>query len=362
MKKNKGILIVVIVLAIVAVVLILQNRKTTLNERMGEFAIADTSSVTKIFMADMRGNQVLLSKSAPGKWLLDDSLKAGNESLNLLLKTMSNIAVKAPVPKKSYNSVIKRLATNSIKVEIYQDKFRIDLFNFIRLFPHEKLSKVYYVGNPTPDNLGTFMLLEGSEVPFVVYEPGFRGFIAARYTAHPNDWRDHTVFKTKADKVKSIQIEFPYEPNESYLIEKQGTSELNLISLENKQKLSSFDTRRLVDLVKLYKDIRFEAVLDAIEPARVDSIIHTIPLNIITLTDTDGNVNQVKTYRRVTATGDFDLEGNRVTYDLDRLYALINNGQELVLIQYFVFDPITRPLSFLVGREIVEDSKPSNRY
>ncbi len=178
MKKNRVIIIVVIILAAVAAVLLMQNRKGTLKYEMGEFAIADTASVTKIFMADMRGNQVLLTKAKPGHWLLNDNVKAGNESVDLLLKTMANIAVKAPVPKKSYNSVIKRLATNSIKVEIFQNKYRIDLFNSIRLFPHEKLTKVYYVGNPTPDNMGTFMLLEGSEVPFVVYEPGFRGFVS----------------------------------------------------------------------------------------------------------------------------------------------------------------------------------------
>jgi len=197
MKKNRGILVIVIILAIMAVILVLQNRKGTLKGEMGEFAIVDTASVTKIFMADMRNNQVLLTKNSPGEWMLNDSLKARKEGLDLLLKTMSNLAVKAPVPKKSYNSVIKRLATNSIKVEIYQKKYRVDLFNWIKLFPHEKLTKVYYVGNATPDNMGTFMLLDGSDVPFVVYEPGFRGFVAARYTAATNDWRDHQIFKTE---------------------------------------------------------------------------------------------------------------------------------------------------------------------
>ena len=350
MKKNRGILIIVIVLAIFALVLVLQNRKGTLRRTMSEFAIVDTASVTKIFMADMRNNQVLLTKIASGKWLLNDSLKARKEGLDLLLKTMSNLAVKAPVPKKSYNSVIKRLATNSIKVEIYQEKYRVDIFNWIRLFPHEKLTKVYYVGNATPDNMGTFMLMEGSDVPFVVYEPGFRGFVAARYTTAMNDWRDHQIFKKLPLVIRSIKIEFPHQPEESYLIEKHGTESLDIISLETNKRLSSFDTLRVVGLVNGYRDIRFEAVLDAIDPAKADSIIRTIPLQIITLTDTAGNVNQVKTYRRRNDKGDYDMEGNLVAYDLNRLYALINNGKELVLIQYFVFDPISRPLSFLVGR------------
>ena len=352
MKKNRGIFIIVIVLAVVALVLILQNRKSTLRRAMSEFAIIDTASVTKIFMADMRNNQVLLTKITPGWWMLNDTLKARREGLDLLLKTISNLAVKAPVPKKSYNSVIKRLATNSVKVEIYQKKYRVDLFNSIRFFPHEKLTRVYYVGNPTPDNMGTFMLMEGSDVPFVVYEPGFRGFIAARFTAMINDWRDHTIFKKNPSEIRSLKVEFMQQPEESYLIEKQGQESLDLISLTTNQKLSSFDLRRIVDMVNGYRDIRFEAVLDAMDPAKKDSIIHTTPLHIITLTDIAGNINRVKTFRLKNDRGDYDMEGNLVAHDLNRLYALINDGKEMVLIQYFVFDPITRPLSFLVGRKV----------
>ncbi len=350
MKKNRGIFTIVIVLAVFALVLILQNRKGTLRRAMSEFAIVDTASVTKIFMADMRNNQVLLTKIAPGKWLLNDTLKARREGLDLLLKTMSNLAVKAPVPRKSYNSVIKRLATNSVKVEIYQEKYRVDLFNSIRFFPHEKLTKVYYVGNATPDNMGTFMKMESSDVPFVVYEPGFRGFVSARYTATMNDWRDHQIFKKGPSAIRSLKIELPHQPEGSYFIEKHGTESLDLISLETNQRLSSFDTLRVVGLINGYRDIRYEAVLDAMRPAKKDSIIHTTPLHIITLTDTAGNVDIVKTFRRRNDKGDYDMEGNLVAYDLDRLYALINDGKELVLIQYFVFDPITRPLSFLVNR------------
>ena len=38
-------------------------------------------------------------------------------------------------------------------------------------------------------------------------------------------------------------------------------------------------------------------------------------------------------------------------FDLDRAYALVNNGQDFVLIQYFVFDRIMRPLQYLTGEQ-----------
>ena len=38
------------------------------------------------------------------------------------------------------------------------------------------------------------------------------------------------------------------------------------------------------------------------------------------------------------------------TFDLDRLYAIIDN-RDTVLIQYFVFDRILQPLSYFLGND-----------
>ena len=351
MKKNRIAIIIVGVLAIIAIALILQNRKGTLNSKMSEFAINDTTSVTKIFMADMTGNKVLLSKVSPGNWSVNEKFKANSFGIELLLKTMQSLSVKAPVSKAGYNNVIKQLAVNSVKVEVYQMVFRVDLFNSFRLFPHQKLTKVYYVGSATPDNMGTFMLMEGSDVPFIVYQPGFRGFVAARYSARLNDWRDHSIFKSNPSEIISIKVEFPETPEESYLIEKLGNSKLELKQLFTNSKFTRFDTQRLVSLINAYKFINFESLLEGLDKQFVDSVTSSRPLNIITLTDTCGKINLVKTYRLKNETGDFDDAGNLLPYNRERLYALINNGKEFVLIQYFVFDPITRPLSYLLGLE-----------
>jgi hypothetical protein len=108
---------------------------------------------------------------------------------------------------------------------------------------------------------------------------------------------------------------------------------------------------RVVELINAYKFVNFESIISGLDQKSIDSITATTPLNIVTLTDTTGKVNVVKTFRLVNDNGDFDEEGNLLPYDRDRLYALINGGKEFVLIQYFVFDPITRPLSYFLRME-----------
>ncbi|MCD4734519.1 MAG: hypothetical protein K8R53_00620, partial [Bacteroidales bacterium] len=68
--------------------------------------------------------------------------------------------------------------------------------------------------------------------------------------------------------------------------------------------------------------------------------------HIITLTDTAGVENIVKTYYKPNDMLRFDMEGILYTYDLDRLFALINEDRDFVLIQYFVFDKVFRELEY----------------
>ncbi len=351
MKRNKILIIISVVLAAAAIILIFQNRRNTLRTDRVEFAINDTSSVRKIYMADMQGNEVLLKKETPSHWTLNDSMTARIDGVEMLLNTMSRLAVKAPVPRASYNTVIKRLASTSIKVEIYQQKYRIKLFNRIKWFPHEKLVRTYYVGSSTPDNQGSFMLKEGSDTPFVVYLPGLRGYVSARYTAFASDWRDHSIFAKNPAEIRKIKLDFFQEPDQSYTLEKPNASEVILTPAASGKPLDNFDTTRVIEFFNAFRNIRFEAAFENITKSYKDSILQQPPVHRITITDTTGNSRTITTYRRDNLNLQEDFDGNLLPYDIDRLYALLPEGNDLVIIQYFVFDPITRPLDWFKGED-----------
>jgi hypothetical protein len=150
MKKNRTIFLVVIVLAILALALFLTQSKTTFRRSMSDFAVKDTSIVTKIFMSDKNNNSLKLTRLEPGKWTVNDKYPAQKQMVDILLSTLSGLEVREPIAKAAHNTIISDMAVNSVKVEIYQMGFRINIFGWIRLFPHEKLEKVYYVGGATP--------------------------------------------------------------------------------------------------------------------------------------------------------------------------------------------------------------------
>ncbi|HNS18322.1 MAG TPA: DUF4340 domain-containing protein, partial [Bacteroidales bacterium] len=350
MKKNLIYGILIVILAIVAILLIVSSSRTTTRQKAASFAISDTASVTRIFLSDKENRNVLLERQPNGGWKLNGKYKAQKESVDLLLKTMLNLAVLEPVSEAAHNTVVRLLSANSVKVEIYQWVPRIMLFKKIRLLMHEKKVRTYYVGHVTQSNIGTYMLMEGSKTPFIVYMPGFRGFVQSRYRTIENDWRDHSIFAVPLKDIASVTVEFPAKPINSFRVVREGDLSLRLYGEHSREEIRSFDTIRALDFLTSFMNIRFEALVNDMNPQRKDTVFSVPPLHILTVTLNDGSQQVVKTYRKPGMPGEIDLEGNPVIFDRDRLYAVFNEGNDTALIQFFVFDRITRPLPYYLNK------------
>jgi len=345
MKKNIIIIVVLVVLLVLSAILFLNSDSGTFKKKDKDFAVQDTSTVTKIFLADKKNRTVLLERMQDGTWHLNNSFLARKSGVDLILETMKNLVAKYPVSKSAHNNIVAQMASSSIKVEVYQEVYRINLFDWIKLFKHEKLTKTYYVGGATPDNMGTFMLMEGSGIPFVIQLLGLRGYVATRYSPIEKDWRDHTIFKTKLYDIQSIEMEIPGDPENSFKVV-NNDDKIDLYQLSTNQKMPGFDTLKVLNYLTSFADLRYEAYLDEVDPNRQDSIVNSIPAHIITLVDNNGDVTAIKTFLKPNDELATDIEGNFMISDVDRLYALVNDEQDFVLIQYFVFDKVLRPLSF----------------
>ena len=352
MKKNRFLIVVTFIVVIIAVLLVVNRKYTTLDDAESGFAISDTSTITKIFIVDKNNRSVILVKEGLGKWILNDKYLAQNYNVNMLLRTIKDIKVRYPVSIASRDNVIRRLATVARKVEIYQAAYRINLFDRIKLFPFEKLTRTYYVGDATQDNLGTFMQMEGADQPYVAFLPNLRGFIYPRYSTDEDDWRDQTIFRTPLEDFASVKVEFLEEPDESFVVEADEEGNLFLKFPGSDQHLV-YDTLRMLQFVTAFKDVRYEAVLNnKLAPEYIDSIGQGPVAHIITLKEKDGDEFIVRTYRKGGFSRLYDTDGAALEpFDLDRLYAFINNDEDFILIQYFVFDKVLRTASYLMNTE-----------
>jgi hypothetical protein len=348
MKKNRFTISIVIILLGLALFLILKPRTGTYGWGMQDFAINDTSSVTKIFLSDKKNRNITLTRLNEGSWRLNNKYITRKDGVDILLKTMLNLSVKSPVPKAARNNIIRLLAASSVKVEVYQRVYRINLFGRLQFLPHEKLTKTYYVGAVTQDNIGTFMILEGSDEPFITYLPGFRGFVASRYTTLEEDWREHTIFHHRLPDIANVSIEFADNPDWSFSIDNPDNRGFRLTSVINSQPIPDYDTSKVIEFLGSFSNIRFESFLNDLDKSIRDSITSSRPYYRISLTDRTGKTNVVTTFRKLAAPGQSDPRGNPAVYDQERMYALVNDNKDFVYVQFFVFDHILKPLPFFL--------------
>jgi len=360
-RKSIIILIATVALIVVAVILVNGNRSmTTLDKETENFAVADTASVCKVFIADMNNNTVLLERTSNG-WTLNNNFRAHPAKVTQLLTTLAKMSIKQPVPKAAHDGVVKRLSSNGVKVEVYQNVHAVDVFG-LKLFPRVKRTKTFYVGDTTPDNMGTFMLSEGAERAVIVYIKNFRGYLSSRFSPLAGNWRDHTVFNTSLADIKSLKVEFETAHDQDFMIVNTGRNDYKVKQLSTDEFIP-FDTIRVLNLLTSFGDMRFESLLTSgnFSQAKFDSITSLPQLHSISLTSANGTTSEMKTFQKTLTEADFNTklsEQFNTEIDHDRLYALINNGRDIVLIQYYVFGKLFKPLDYYRHGAAPEPERP----
>lgn len=329
MKNNRIYIILFVVLAAAATILYLNKSNTTINKALADFAVKDTASIDKIFMADRKGNTVVLERKSSSEWMVNNRFEARQDGINALLTTVASVEVRSPVGKNLYNNTMKLLASNSVKVELYDG---------------DKLIKTFYVGHATMDNLGTFMYLEGSSVPFIMHIPGFNGYLTPRFFTAENGWRRRIIFAYEPALIKSIQVTDMLQPDSGFTITRQGDSTYAVTTVSNNpvQPVSNEKTR---SYIVSYKLVGYEAIDDKITEHLKDSILKAGPFKKVSVSSVDGRVKEAVVYRRPVMENTLnkvDESGNQFSFDRDNLYVTITGDTTLYLCQYYTWDKLLK--------------------
>lgn len=342
MKKGSiiGIAILSILTAISIYVYKSKNKTSTLDKEASDFAVKDTASIDKIFLADKDNKSVLVEKTATG-WKLNGKHDVRPDVIDLLLYTIRMVEVSSPISKSSRENVIKVMSSKSTKVEIYSKG---------------KIIKQYYVGHPTQDHLGTYMLLtnletgENYDEPFITHIPGFDGFLTTRYNTEELDWRDRLVLNYTPPKIKQIRMDLHEFPDSSFVIDLFSLQRFGLKALKQNQSLP-FDEERIKQFIAYFQNVNCEVVLDKNNPL-VDSLSKSaMPFATLTIVDRENQQNSCEFFHKQPNKSKNEQYGIDYKYDPDRLFIRYNNGKEYGVAQYYVFGKILQTYQYFLPRK-----------
>ncbi len=98
---------------------------------------------------------------------------------------------------------------------------------------------------------------------------------------------------------------------------------------------------RILEYLERYEKIYYEMVDTESTPELIDSVLNSQPFIRISVTDVDGEINEVVAYHMPNFRETLDpVTGDLFEYDVDRMYANINK-ELFVYIQFATFDEIT---------------------
>lgn len=335
MKRIYLYLVILAVLLTAAYYLATRKGGSTIARNLKSFSVEDTASLTKIFIADKTGKSVLLEKQANKTWTVNTNFQARPDMIETLLSTLKRVEVKSPVNKPMRQRIMNEMATSATKVEIYKNNSK---------------QKTFYVGGPTQDGLGTFMLLEGADEAFITHIPGFEGYLSTRFATIEDVWKDREVFRFHPALIDIIKVEYPGQPKNSFTLKIQDQQTITLKN-DAGDEAKSVNGDFLRQYLKFYEDIQFESLIK-LRPGQQDSVLY--PGNLIceiTVYDKSGTKKSAKLYRRYYNGLDFAQSGNEAEYDHSRYFVLtpkngVANAQrrifEKIMVKYgdFFGEPI----------------------
>ena len=340
MKKNIIYIAAVLLLGMLVWFLVIKRGDSTLKNKDTSFSVEDTASISKIFIADMRGAKVELTRMQ-GYWMVNNQFVVRPDFMDVLLRTIKYVSVAYPVADAAHNEVIKELSTDNKKVMIYNAA--------------GDLLKSYFVGCPSPDNHGTYMMMEGSENPMVTVYPGFDGTLTIRYLTDPQEIRSRSIFSYGTNEMQKIKVDYTSTPDSSYEINLLGPDSffINKPTHNINARLSDKNFN-LYAYLQLFRFINAEAFENS-NPEK-DTILQQKPFAVITVVDRQNVTSVLPCYYKPTterSMSQYDSKGNALLFDRDRFYITMNDGKDFLLVQQQQFGRLLQSYNFFIRGEAV---------
>lgn len=295
-----------------------KNPNSTLTGSDKEFTVPE-NQIYKIFIADRKNNRITLTRQGHSKdWLVNNKFPANKGVLEHTMEVLTKVAVKYMPPRASIENAAKDLAVNGLKVEVYGQ-------NDVPL-------KKFYIGGTTIDGHGTYMIMEGSEQPYVMHLPSFVGEIRPRFSLDEEAWRDKTVFSEDPDHIKQIEVEYPQNKASSFKITK-GVLNYEVLPFHSAMPRINKPLRNGIarSYFTNYEKVIAEG-LDNKNTAR-DSITKLVPFAVISVQNDKGENNMV----RVFPIFEKDPLGIPLTTKKPERYFAETNKGDFFLVQDVVF-------------------------
>lgn len=302
----------------------LYPKKSNLTSEL--FTVKDTSKLTKIIISQDTLKVILSKNKTQGTWTVNNKYPANKKSIKKLFQTLSFSKISKPVSSSKTDSVLQSLQNNAKKIEIYNSDN--EMIKELKIANYNK-----YLG-------GTYMLNSEFNTPFIVNIPGVENDLSYRYNINSSYWMERVIFSYRPNDIKKITLKYPGNLSKSFNLSVFEDS-AQIYNLQNKKLLSEIDLHKVGSYLSYFMNVNFsdETFNTKILTKQLKS---QKPLAVLIVTDNNNLSRFVKLYKK-------SNRNEKNGYDLNYLYALINNN-DVVIVKYVDFDLILKDINYFANR------------
>lgn len=281
-----------------------------------DFAVKNTEDIYKVFIAKRTGKTTTLERKGD-QWLLDGKYPVRMTAINSLMDVFRGVRMQSVPPKPAVKNIVENLATNGIKVELYDKS--------------NDLLKAFYIGGTTNDERGTYMIRDGSEQPLITELSMMEGAFRVRFEMEDDDWRDKTVFNEPVEDIDYVSIEYPKQKSKSFIMERKGDDFSVKPFYEITQPINKPVQQGNVEAFLMGFKQQIAESYENDSPKK-EEYLATIPFSIITMRDKSGKETSVSLYSK----GSLSVQGNVKTDIVERYFANVKRGEleDFMLVQH----------------------------
>ncbi|MFT4761114.1 MAG: hypothetical protein ACI9XO_000916 [Paraglaciecola sp.] len=281
-----------------------------------DFAVKNTEDIYKIFIAKRTGKTTTLERKG-NQWLIDGKYPARMTAIKSLMDVFRGVRMQSVPPKAAVKGIVDNLATQGIKVELYDKS--------------NDIIKAFYVGGSTNDERGTYMILEGAERPFITELSMMEGAFRVRFDMEGDAWRDKTVFDEEVEDIDFVSIEYPKQKSKSFIMERKSNGFEVKPFYEITQPINKPVQQGNVEAFLLGFRKQIAESYDNQNPKKA-AYLTTIPFAIITMRNRSGNEKSATLYSK----GSLSAQGNVKTNMVERYLANVKRGEfeDFLMVQH----------------------------
>lgn len=318
--NRKHLLYFVTILAfVVIVIIIISDPESTVSYQGSEIAISNTDLIKKIRLSGREDTMIF--KRLENTWSVN-SFSANQREVRQLIDVLGMLQVESPVSKIDQKRIeyIMDSAAIDVHMEIGARKE-----NAFQVLPDTASQKVYFRSKKRAD---IFSL----RVPYQHID------LHEVFTPSLNRYKSRFVFLMEPQDIDEVTLDYPEKAASSFKIVNYHDGSFSLSELHSGNFISNFDAGKVMQYLSYFQAVYYESTISDDRSEIKTKLMSQTPFIHMKVKTIDGSITDLKVYKK------YDPE-QQEKVDVFKAYGVIN-GSEIVVIQYYVFDPIFKEINY----------------